>query len=406
MAVGSRGHRVLLEDGQGLGPRPGCSEVTAAAQPVSLSLHHVQQSCAERPQTTDSARCRGGPALVPANLTRRSALHPVPLAACQLPGMPVGDSWSPARYCHTSRGPRYDWLARSAPGILDAWTFSDSRTLQAIKRGVSGAKERGHTEIGRAAAAQWPLRASRRLWSSDDLTPRGPQSSQRDRACERKTTATAATITSVTTTKAIFMTSKIVTTTTTVVIFITSNITTNTTIAIFMTSNFVTTTTTIITTITIIIFLTSNIFTTTTIPTFITSNITTNTTITIFTTTTTTATFITSNITTNTCITSNITTNTTFITSSIVTTIATTVTAFITSNIITTTFFTSNITTNTFSPPTSHQHLYQHHSLQNHLHHLIITTDTLSGPTCFITKMWVNVLGSGSPGKQRPYIPV
>lgn len=28
-----------------------------------------------------------------------------PLAARQLPGMPVGDSWSPARRCHTSQGP-------------------------------------------------------------------------------------------------------------------------------------------------------------------------------------------------------------------------------------------------------------------------------------------------------------
>ncbi|CAI9173462.1 unnamed protein product [Rangifer tarandus platyrhynchus] len=376
MAVGSRGHRVLLEDGQGLGPRPGCSEVTAAAQPVSLSLHHVQQSCAERPQTTDSARCRGGPALVPANLCEivpqlRPQRRAVLRLLCEVES---GETACPLPECTPpqQRGAHPRPPGRGAPPC----------TL-----------------------CRWPPASSPAcLW----VTPGAPPDTVTHPGGlgMTGTTATAATITSVTTTKAIFMTSKIVTTTTTVVIFITSNITTNTTIAIFMTSNFVTTTTTIITTITIIIFLTSNIFTTTTIPTFITSNITTNTTITIFTTTTTTATFITSNITTNTCITSNITTNTTFITSSIVTTIATTVTAFITSNIITTTFFTSNITTNTFSPPTSHQHLYQHHSLQNHLHHLIITTDTLSGPTCFITKMWVNVLGSGSPGKQRPYIPV
>lgn len=85
------------------------------------------------------------------------------LAARQLPGMPVGDSWSPARCCHTSQGPSAfsafvsdDWGAGGWGG--GHGTAQNPAAGCQAPGGVGGAGEGELSEGGRAEAPPLPGR--------------------------------------------------------------------------------------------------------------------------------------------------------------------------------------------------------------------------------------------------------
>lgn len=134
-----------------------------------------------------------------------------PLAARQLPGMPVGDSWSPARRCHTSQGPlsilRLCFRRRGSAGGRCGVTQNPAQDVrhpgvgagsgrgmltprfqegEAMRRGPTGDAQDGGTFSGSGSrVAQRPGSRTGVRGEQDSASPRGHMGGPGASACLR-----------------------------------------------------------------------------------------------------------------------------------------------------------------------------------------------------------------------------